>query len=877
MLRSARIVWIVWTAMFATAAIASEQSSRATPTELPRGVRPTHYDIALTPNAQALTFTGQAAITLEVLQPTTSLTLHALDLQIASARLTNARRTLPAPRIDLDPQRQTATFTFPAQLAAGTYRLALEYTGKIMTSPTGLFAIDYDTSAGKRRALYTQLATADARRVFPGWDEPAFKATFSLAATVPAEQVAVSNMPIANRTLLDGGRALVAFERTPQMSTYLLLFALGEFDRFTAQAGPTEVGIITRRGVADQGRFALDSSVRVLNEMNDYFGMPYPLPKLDNIAVPSTSQAFAAMENWGAILSFEFALLLDPTISTQKDKQNVFEIAAHEIAHQWFGNLVTMRWWDDLWLNESFASWLEGRTTARLHPEWDTTVAAVNTRESAMDRDSLLSTHPIVQPIETVNEANQAFDAITYLKGNAVLAMLESYVGDDAWRRGVQQYIKAHAYGNTVSDDLWRAIEAASREPVGAIARDFTLQQGVPLIRVETADCREERTTLRLTQAEFSRDQPHKEPLRWRVPVIAQSLHGAAAERALVTGTAELTLPTCAPVIVNAGQSGYYRTLYTPAPFAALTHRFAELAAVDQLGLLSDSWALGLTGHQPISDFFALTTVVPLDANPYVWGKVARTFAAVDDYYGVDSPARRQLRERALTRLAPKFAQLGWVPQRDEPDPLGVLRVDLIDALGALGDRSVIHEARRRFAAQSSDSNAMPGSVRKAIMGVVARHADEPTWNRLHAAARTEKTPLVRAQLYTLLGAPEDPALARRALELALTPEPGPANSLAIIAGVARLHADMAFEFALAHLPQLHDMLDPLTRVSFVPYLARTSATEGTIDKVEAYAKEHLPAEARRSATTAAASIKDRMRVRRERLPELNAWLAAAR
>ena len=216
-------------------------------------------------------------------------------------------------------------------------------------------------------------------------------------------------------------------------------------------------------------------------------------------------------------------MLLDPTISTQSDKQGVFTVAAHEIAHQWFGDLVTMRWWDDLWLNEGFASWMASRTTQRLHPEWNAILGTVNVRERAMNRDAIATTHPVVQKVETVEQAAQAFDAISYSKGESVIRMLEGYVGEDAWRQGVRSYMKAHAYGNTASDDLWRAVEAAAGQPITAIAHDFTLQPGVPMIRVESATCRDGKTTLQLTQGEFSRDNPNKKPLAWRVPVTAQA------------------------------------------------------------------------------------------------------------------------------------------------------------------------------------------------------------------------------------------------------------------------------------------------------------------------------------------------------------------
>jgi len=460
-----------------------------TTTQLPRGVRPTHYDVAIVPDAAKLQFNGKVTVAIDVLQPTSSITLNAMNMTFSKVTLASAAGNTASaiPKVTIDEKAQTATFTFDKAIAPGSYQLAMEYTGKIETQANGLFAIDYENKAGKQRALFTQFESADARRFIPSWDEPAFKATFDLTVTVPSALMAISNMPTAQRTDLGDGRARVRFAQSPKMSTYLLFFGLGDFDRATATVDGTEVGVVTQKGSTAQAAFALESAQAILHEYNTYFDTPYPLPKLDNIASPGSSESFSAMENWGAIYTFEYVLLLDPTISTASDRQGVFDVQAHEMAHQWFGDLVTMKWWDDIWLNEGFASWMQGRTTAKLHPEWNTALDAVNVREAAMNRDAMVTTHPIVQHSDTVEEASEAFDAISYSKGEAVINMLEAYVGADAWRDGVRRYIKAHAYGNTVTNDLWREVEVTAGKPITDIAHEFTLQPGIPLIRVEQA------------------------------------------------------------------------------------------------------------------------------------------------------------------------------------------------------------------------------------------------------------------------------------------------------------------------------------------------------------------------------------------------------
>jgi len=862
---------ISWVAGTATAA-----ESTPTPTQLPRDVRPTHYDITIEPNAPALTFHGNVAIALEVVAPVESITLNAVDLKFASVRISDSQGKAVSgePKVTTDEAAQTATFALGKSIPAGKYTLALDYTGKIGTQATGLFAIDYDTNAGSKRALYTQFEAPDARRMLPSWDEPAHKATFKLEAIVPQGQMAVSNMPVAERVDVAGGKARVRFQQTPKMSTYLLFFGLGEFDRATAKLGATELGVVTQKGKADQAKFALESSARVLREYNDYFGRPYALPKLDNIASPGSSQFFSAMENWGAIFTFEYSILLDPAISTQSDKQGVFGVAAHEIAHQWFGDLVTMRWWDDLWLNEGFASWMASRTAQRLHPEWNSILGTVNVRERAMNRDAIATTHPIVQKVETVEQAAQAFDAISYSKGESVIRMLEGYVGADAWRQGVRDYMKAHAFGNTASDDLWRAVEKAAGQPITAIAHDFTLQPGVPMIRVESAACSEGKTTLQLTQGEFSRDNPNKKPLMWRVPVTAKPLGSSSAPaRHVVTGgKATMTVPGCDPVVVNAGQSGYYRTLYAPPQFGEIAQRFATLPAIDQLGLLSDSWALGLAGQQPSPDVLRLALATPATADPQVWGRIASVLDRLNEYYDGEGERQTRLRTFAIARLSPVLDRVGWTAAAGELDTVAILRAQLIDTLGSLGDSKVIAEARRRYAA--GDAKSVPPPLRKTILSVVARHADAATWDRLHKEARAEKTPLIKDHLYSLLSSTEDEALARRALDLAMTDEPGTTNTPQMIAEVSRLHPELGFEFAMAHMAAINERVDASSRSVYFPGLAATSHESAMIGKVDAYAKANLAPSARRAAETTVANIKDRIRVRTERLRAIDEWLA---
>jgi aminopeptidase N len=861
-------------ALPALAAPQAEKVALAT-TQLPRGVTPTHYDLWIKPNADALTFEGKAKIAIDITEPTDTIVLNAVDLDFASVSLTGPAGTL-SPKVTVDAAAQTATFALGREVPKGHYTLAADYTGRIGTQAAGLFALDYQADGAKRRALYTQFEAPDARRMFPSWDEPAYKATFTLSADVPAGEMAVSNMPVESRKPVGGGLDRVTFAQSPKMSTYLLFFGLGEFDRKTVQAGGAEIGVIAKKGDIAKADYALEAAAQILPWYNDYFGVAYPLPKLDNIAAPGSSQFFSAMENWGAIFTFEHTLLVDPAISTETDKQRIFGVAAHEMAHQRFGDLLTMSWWDDLWLNEGFASWMAGRTTEHFHPEWDATLDAVFDKDGAMGLDALKTSHPIVQHVETVEQISQAFDAITYSKGEAVLRMLEGYVGPDAWREGVRAYMKQHAYGNTVTKDLWQAVEAAAKKPIVAIAHDFTLQPGVPLIRVTAATCKDGATTLNLEQSEFTKDRPDKKPLTWRVPVIAETVGGEPVRTVVEGGKAAMSLPGCAPVVVNAGQTGYYRTLYTPELFDSLSGRFADLGAADQIGVMEDSYALGLSGLQPASDVLALIDAVPAGAKSHVWREAASVLAGLYDYADGDEALQASLRAFASERLSPVLAKLGWEPKKDEADTAAILRDRLIRTLGHMGDPKVVEEARRRFAARDTDASAIPSSLRLTIYGVVARNADAATWDALRSEAKAETSALARSRLYVLLGAPLDPALAKRALDLALTDEPGATNTAAIISEVGEVHPQLAFDFIKAKQSEVEAHVDASSRTRFVPRVVQGSHDPAMIAALRAYADAHIPASARRAADTAIAAIQNRIRVREDRLPEIAAWLKHA-
>jgi aminopeptidase N len=861
-------------ALLAAPAAAQSPSAATVPTQLPDVAKPSHYAISLTPDAAKMRFDATVRIDLEILKPTRTLTLNALDLRIASAGIVGGAKA----KVALNADAQTATLTFPADLKPGKLSLDLAYSGIINTQANGLFALDYTDNAGKAaRALFTQFEAADARRLVPSWDEPAYKATFDLTALIPKGQMAVGNMPVASRKPAGNGREAISFQRSPKMSTYLLFFALGDLERITAKAGDVEIGVVTSKGQASKGGYALEAGQKIIPYYNDYFGVPYPLPKLDNVAGPGRSQFFGAMENWGAIFTFEYYLLNDPKLTTPSQFQDIFRVTAHESAHQWFGDLVTMRWWDDLWLNEGFASWMETKAMAHFNPDWQIDLDHVKGREKAMDLDAMETTHPVIQKIATIDEINQAFDVISYQKGEAVITMLESFAGEDVWRSGLRLYMKRHAYANTTTDDLWKAVEESGARGLVAVAHDFTFKPGIPLVRVSSARCEAGSTRLTLTQGEFSMDRRAKtdaSPLSWRIPVTAQLL-GKDKQRTVISGgKVDLTLPGCGTLLVNAGQDGYYRTLYAADQLAALKAHFGELAAKDQYGLVTDALALSQAGYQPMAPALDLLDAVSPASSAKVQAELIGRWEALYGLINDDTVAQQKLASHVGDRFAPSLNRLGFMSKTDEPLLDNALRVQLISALGNMGDARVLAEGRRLFDALDRDPAAMDGPLRQSWLQIIARNADRATWDKLHKLAKSSDSALERSTLYQLLGRVRDKALAQAALDLALTDEPGKTDSAAIISAVAQGHPDLTTDFALAHLPQVEGLIDGSGRSGYIARLAGESRDPAMVAKLRDYAQKHLPAQSRTQIEQAINRLEMRQRLEPAVRAGVKDWLA---
>jgi len=848
------------------------------PSDLPRNARPTHYSIEVTPDAQALTFTGKVAIDLTVFTAAQGLTLHGSGLTVSSAKLVPQAGGAPVTlQVTPDADAQLLRFAAPATIAPGQYRLDIAYTGVIGTQPSGLFALDYpDKRTGKTvRGLFTQFEAPDARRFVPSFDEPSYKATFDLSAVVPASQMALSNMPIATTQPLGKDRKRVTFATTPRMSSYLLFFGLGDFERTAKKAADgVEVGIVAPTGSGNQAVFARDGLAEILPWFDDYFGVKFPLPKLDNIAAPGSSQFFGAMENWGAIMTFERILLLDPATTSPAGLQDIYSTQAHETAHQWFGDLVTMAWWDDIWLNEGFASWAADKITDHFHPEWNWKLGGVDGREAAMNLDALPTTHPVVQHIRTAAEMEQAFDSITYQKGQATIAMLEDYVGEDTWRSGIRRYMAAHPYANTQSKDLWSAIEGAGGKDVDLIAEAFTRTPGVPLLRVTAATCKSGQTRLLLAQDAFSLDPESRKGAKptWPMPLLIRVGDQAPARHLMSGKTDTVTLPGCGPVLVNSGQLGYYRTLYDAASLNKLTTGFAALAPIDQYGLLRDNLSLSMSGYQDMAGGLNLLAAVPASADATLSGKVAAQWQGVYDL--LDKGAAKDAFAARVSRTwAPRLQTLGFDPVKGEPLTDTKLRAQLVDTLGAVRDPQVGAEARRRLQGLATNPAALDGPLKRVWLEAAARQASRSDWDLIRTQAGKVTSIVERQLYYSALGLASDPALANETLALAISSTPDATSASQMITSVGRVHPELAFDFVRTHQDAVNKLVEHAGRPRFIARIVAASTDPAMVGKLQAYAAT-LPADEAKPVLQALTSLKQRLATRPAQRAQTAAWLA---
>ena len=711
---------------------------KTNPYRLSPAVEPFHYDIELQPNLADFTFSGKETVSISILEPTSKVVLHSLDLKVTTAAL-----LFPAGSEPLKPQRisrskkmETITLHFAQSLPPGSAELRLEFKGELNDKMHGFYRTSYNVDGVKKWGAATQFEATDARRAFPCWDEPDRKATFAVTLTVPEHLTALSNMPVLRETKRDDGWKTVVFDKTPHMSSYLLAFVIAnlEFLEATDRHG-VPIRVWTNPGKREQGRFALEAGCHTLAYFADWFGLPYAFPKLDMVALPDF--AAGAMENWGLVTYRETALLIDPENSSAAAHQRVAEVVDHELAHQWFGNYTTMKWWTDLWLNEGFASYMGPKASDHHFPEWDTWTQYVAQRYmGALHEDSLKNTHPVEVPVRNPHEIREVFDAISYSKGSVINRMLEHYLGEDALRKGLNRYLTRHAFGNATTDDLWQAIEEASGKPVQAMMSSYTRQPGYPVLIVKSKQKAGE-IALELKQKRFLVDGSNdSKRTLWRVPVGVLTSGSTQTQTAFEYMDArrhKISVPLSDGgwVKLNPGQSGFYRVAYPKDLWARLV-RAVETGAMptlDRLGILDDAFALARAGDLDTATALSALQAYQSEKDYSIWTEIAGVFSVLDNLLS-GRPNREPFHEYARQFFQPLATERGWDKKAGDGHLDVMLRSLALRNLGGYGDSATIAEARNRFELFRQQGKLDP-NLRSTVYSLVAENGGETEWEEL--------------------------------------------------------------------------------------------------------------------------------------------------
>jgi puromycin-sensitive aminopeptidase len=687
-------------------------STTSNPYRIARNIVPSAYRVFLTPNLETFTFSGRVEIDVDIVESVSELMLHAAELELGAATISADGTSYRSQEHRLDDAYETATFIFERELPPGPAVVEIAFDGILNDQLRGFYRSNFTDDNGVDHVIATtQFENTDARRAFPCWDEPAYKATYQINLTIPSHLAAYSNSPVASDTDLGNGQRTVSYLPTMKMSTYLVAFVIGPFEETeTVDVDGTPLRIVYPIGKGHLTDFALEAGAFSLRFFSQYFNIPYPGDKLDMIAIPDF--AAGAMENLGCITYRETALLVDQSQASLAEMERVAEVVAHEIAHMWFGDLVTMEWWEGIWLNEAFATFMQILCTNAFRPQWKMWVSFGVDRDAALQIDGLHATRPIEYEVFSPADTRGMFDLLTYEKGGSVLRMLEQYLGEDTFRDGIRHYLTKHSYANTHTSDLWDALEEISKQPVRNVMDTWILQGGHPLVTLKNGE---------ISQQPFSYGASKGTSAigsSWMVPVLTRSLKGGDTSKHLLLDTA-LKVTDAEPVVLNAGGSGVFRSRYGAKELAAIAPHIAELEELERATLLFDSWSSLLAGHITWNDFLATAKGLGTQDEPTPWGCVAGALDYVDR--ALEPGQRASFVASVRELVAPQFERLGWDAKDGESELTPQLRGILIGILGTIvEDEAIIAESIKRF-----EANNLEGDLGRPIIRVVA-HQDRP-------------------------------------------------------------------------------------------------------------------------------------------------------
>ena len=729
-----------------------------------RLVWPKNYNITFEPDFKNFTFLGKAKISVEIAKPTNKFVLNSAEIKIKNCFVIIKGETLKA-KVNFDEKNEELTVTMPKKIK-GKADLFIDFIGILNDKLVGLYRSEYKDKQGKTKFMAsTQFEAADARRAFPCWDEPEAKATFDVSVITDNNLTAISNMPIISKKKI-GKKTLYKFARTPVMSTYLLYLGVGELEFLQGRLGKTMIRIVTTKGKKNLGKLSLQFTKQFLKWYEDYFKIPYPLPKLDMIAVPDF--ASGAMENWGAITFRETILLYDPKTSSTETKQHIAEVISHEIAHQWFGNLVTMKWWNDLWLNESFATFMATKAVHDYYPTWDLwDQFLIGETSGAMSLDALKTSHPIDVKVNKPSEVREIFDEISYNKGGTVLRMLENFLGEKNFRNGLKNYLTKHKYGNATTEDLWDALEKVSRKPVRKMMNSWIKQVGYPIIEVTIKDSK-----ISLTQKRYLAENERKSQKgTWVIPVSLKTADSLTFK--LMTRQSEtIALKDTDWFKLNSGQMGMYRVKYgdeTLEKFKELVEQ-KILSNTDRWGLQHDSFALCMSGQITLKRFLDFARSY-LDEDDYLVS--SDLTGSLDFLYLVTSGEVfwDEIKEYNKEHFQKLFDRLGWDKKAGEKHTTALLRSLVIGSLGRLGDEEILDEAKKRFNEFLKNQDSLDPDLRGVVYSLVAWSGDNTTYEILLKQFRKASMQEEKLRFLGALSVFQDEHLLARTLKLVLTKE----------------------------------------------------------------------------------------------------------
>ena len=729
---------------------------------LSKDIIPVEYDIKLKPDLENFTFEGLETITISVIKKTNTITLHSKEIDIITAETLIGKEKLFA-KISYDQKKETATFTLPKFILPSKIKLTLVFKGILNDKMRGFYRSRYNIGNKEYHMATTQFEATDARRAFPCFDEPAHKAIFNVSLIVPKSKIAISNTLPISTLEHEAGYKIVKFSPTPKMSTYLLAFIVGDFEYLEAKTNRNiRVRAYTVPSKKHQAKFALDCAVKTLEFYEKYFDINYPLPVLDMIAIPDFSSG--AMENWGAITYRESAILVDENHSSTSNKQWVALVVAHELAHQWFGNLVTMEWWTHLWLNEGFASYIEYLAVDKLFPKWEIwTQFSKNDLGIALRLDALKHTHPIEVEVHHPNEIGEIFDEVSYSKGASIIRMLANYLGEENFRDGLRYYLKKHSYKNTETIHLWRAFEKISKKPVSEMMKNWTSKAGYPVVKAEI-----KKNELFLSQSRFfanpASKQKNKENIKWQIPILVENNNDWLK--------------------INIGETGFYRTAYSWELLEKLIVPVQNkiLPPCDRLGIIRDLFALAEAGTISTINALEFLQAFKNEDDYTVWFELATGLNRIEQLLA-KTPEIKFFNKLILDLFSPNFLSLGWEKKKSEIYTDTFLRALVITTLGHAGDKKIIEQAKKYFIKIQKGENMSP-DIRRAIYSIVAKWGGIKEYNALIKLYKKETLHEEKNRIGSVLGDFSDPKILTLVCEFSMSKDVRNQDTVGIFYGV---------------------------------------------------------------------------------------------